>query len=248
MKIVLCEDHEQQRLTLESIIQNYILFHLPYAQIVLSTSTPEDVLTFNKVAQADVYILDIDLQHEIDGITLAKQIKNANVLAVIIFITSHANRWRDTFIYKVQALDFVIKSSANQEAQVQQALQAAAQYYQQLGKHASQAQVLQLTIGDSIKNIALRDVYSIEAAAQPHKLILCARHGYYEWYGKLSDYENIVPYFIRCHRSCMVNLHFVSVIDRKKRTLLLDNGIELPVAIRKMKAIIQQWQTIVSKL
>ena len=89
--IIICEDQFLQLQQLESIIQNYILFHSELFQIKLKTQSPIEVKTYLKQFQPKngIYFLDIDLNHSISGIDLAEMIRKADVQAKIIFVTTH---------------------------------------------------------------------------------------------------------------------------------------------------------------
>ncbi len=56
----------------------------------------------------DVYLLDIEMP-EINGLELAKKIRNWNIDAKIVFLTAYENYARSG--YKVKAYDYILKDS-----------------------------------------------------------------------------------------------------------------------------------------
>ncbi|EGQ26269.1 LytTR family DNA-binding domain-containing protein [Mammaliicoccus sciuri] len=232
MRVIICEDNPVQKEFIYKEIMNYASFHEPSIEVVLCTSTPDDVLTYLDHYQADCYFLDIELDHQLDGMDLAVTIRKRDPLATIIFITTHADRLKLTFTYKLAALDFIVKDTPNQiAAQVKEALESAFEKYTQLGEVDS-SEVIQIKIGERIKNIRLQDIYYFETSAIPHKITVYEKNGYYEFYGRLKDFEEVSSSFYRCHKSLLINLQHVNELDKKKRTVTMTNGAICDISFR----------------
>lgn len=237
MRVIICEDDIRQKQFLHKEIMNYASFHEPSIEVVLCTSTPEEVFTYLESKEADCYFLDIELNHSLTGMEVAMEIRRIDPLATIIFITSHADQLKLTFTYKLAALDFIVKETPEQIAsQVREALQAAFNKYKQLGE-IEQPAMVQITIGERIKNIAMQDIYFIESSSIPHKLALHEKNGYYEFYGKLVDFENVDPTFFRCHKSYLINLRHVKEVDKKERFAKMANGAECIISFRQLREL-----------
>ncbi|GKV57213.1 accessory gene regulator protein A [Sporosarcina sp. NCCP-2222] len=237
MKIVICEDDQLQRDQLLSEVQSYANFHEPSIEVVLCTGKPEEVLAYSQSQQADCYLLDIELNHQLDGMDIAMGIRQNDPLASIIFITTHADRLKLTFSYKLAALDFIVKDTPKRiSAQLREALQAAFTTYKQIGQ-SEQIPMVQLEIGERIKNIKIQDIYYIETSPLPHKLTLYDCNGFYEFYGKLKDFEQLDSTFFRCHKSFLINLLHVKEVNKKSRTVLMANGATCDVSFRLVKEL-----------
>lgn len=237
MKVILCEDNRVQREFIHQEIMNYASFHEPSIEVVLCTNSPTEVLTYLDNFQADCYFLDIELDHQLDGMDVAIEIRKKDPLATIIFITTHADRLKLTFTYKLAALDFIVKDTPNQVAsQVKEALQVAFEKYTQLAE-AIPTEVIQIKIGERIKNIFIQDIYYFETSTIPHKLTLYEKNGFYEFYGKLKDFEDENPSFYRCHKSFLINLQHVKVLDKKKRTVTMSNGAICEISFRAFREL-----------
>lgn len=237
MRVILCEDHLVQREFIYKEIMNYASFHEPSIEVVLCTNTPDEVLTYLNNYQADCYFLDIELNHQLDGIELAVEIRKKDPLATIIFITTHADRLKLTFTYKLAALDFIVKDTPDQvAAQVKESLQVAFEKYTQLAEVVP-TEVIQIKIGERIKNITIQDIYYFETSTIPHKLTLYEKNGFYEFYGKLKDFEDATPSFFRCHKSFLINLEHVKELDKKKRTVTMSNGAICVTSFRAFREL-----------
>lgn len=237
MKVIVCEDNLIQRNFICKEIRNYASFHETSIELVLCTSTPDEVLAYLNTNQADCYFLDIELDHQLDGMDLAMKIRRKDPLANIIFITSHADRLKLTFTYKLAALDFIVKDTPDQVAfQIKDVLQAAFRKYIQLAE-AVPTEVIQIKIGERIKNIAIQDIYYFETSVIPHKLMLYEKNGFYEFYGRLKDFESLNTTLYRCHKSFLINLQHVKELDKKKRTVTMLNGAICIISFRAFREL-----------
>lgn len=234
MKIIICEDNNTHRQFLYSQIMNYAAFHEPSIEIALCVSNPEEVLTYTANHQADCYFLDIELDSSLNGMELATEIRKRDPLASIIFVTTHADKLKLTFTYKLAALDFIVKDEPEKlSKQVVSALKAAFIKYKQMG-NTDESIFFQIKIGERIKNILLDDIYFFETAPQIHKIELHGKNGYYEFYGKLKDLEKLDDRFFRCHKSFIINLQHVTEVNNKQRTVTMTDGSMCHISFRAM--------------
>lgn len=238
MKILICEDEFQQRQFIQNIIRKYAIFHLPGVEIVLCASRPEEILSYIQNYPAECYFLDIELNSSINGLELAKTIRESDPLATIIFITTFANKLKLTFKYKVAALDFIVKVPNEQQLSenIIEALNTAYNRYLTLGKNSS-TNVLQIRVGESIKNIRYDDIYYFETASTAHKIKLHSKNGVYEFYGKLKDLEKLDSRLCRCHNSYLINIQYLDEYDMKNKILKMTNGHDCLVSYRYSKNI-----------
>lgn len=232
MRVVICEDESEQRKFFENVIK-YARFHYPGVELVLSASKPEEVLNYIKENQVDCYFLDIEYESAIDGLELARNIRKQDPIAPIIFITSYESKLRLTFKYKIAALDFVIKIPDNQKliTQIIDALDTAYNRYIKLGQ-MEEMNVLQIKVGDYIKNICYEDIYYFETSHTPHKIKVHSKNGIFEFYGRLKDLEKLDKRFCRSHSSYVVNLQYLVEYDLKNKTLKMENGHNCLVSYR----------------
>lgn len=224
MKIVICEDNPAQLENIETIIKNYALMEDNGIEVVLSTTNPEEVLQFLTHSKADCYFLDIDLNHELTGITLGSKLRENDPIASLIYITTHAEMTYLTFIYKLAALDFIIKDNRDVlKGKVLSTLKEAHRRYLKVGEQA-EVQKLQIKTTGRTFNIDFDDVYFFEASTTAHKIVLHLENEHIEFYGRLKNYENLHEDLYRCHKSFIVNKTKIDRVEPKERTVYLDNG------------------------
>lgn len=241
MRVILCEDNAQQRRNLHFIISKYTQFHEPNIEIVLSASKPEEVTTYLYHHKADCYFLDIELNASMNGLDLAKIIRDQDPLANIIFITTFANKLKLTFKYKLAALDFILKEDTNLENSIISALKVAYEKYTKIN-FSDEDGFFSVKIGELVRNIRFEDIYYFETSDSPHRVILREKNGYHEFNGNLKDIEDKLDNrFYRCHRSYIINLKYIEQLNLKKRQVLLRNGAVCYVSFQHIKTLKQHF-------
>lgn len=237
MRIIICEDDIYQRLFIQNEIIKYASFHLPSVEVVLAASKAEEVLNYIEHYSVDCYFLDINLEGSMNGLELAGHIREKDPIANIIFITSLADKLKLTFKYKIAALDYICKTNQSELSHsIIEVLNTAYKRYLSLGQNDS-SNVIQIKIGESIKNIKYDDIYYFETASTAHKIRLHTKNGVYEFYGKLKELENIDSRFCRSHNSYLINIEHLKEFNPKSGKLLMNNGHDCLVSYRYSKNI-----------
>lgn len=164
MDIVICEDDRFQMERTKEIIENYAMIENNGMKVVLATTNPHDVVSFLQTEKADCYFLDIDLKDEITGITLGSKIREDDPIASLVYITTHAEMSFLTFIYKLAALDFIIKDNPEVlKEKLLSTLKEAYRRYLKLGEQDN-IQKLQIKTAGRTYNIDFQNIYFFEAS------------------------------------------------------------------------------------
>lgn len=244
MKVILCEDNKQLLQKLTTYIQNYAMIEENSIEVVLQCSNPMELLSYIQSNKADCYFLDIDLGSEINGMDLAKQIRQVDPIASIIFVTTHSEMLHLTFAYRVEALDFIIKDDFSElKPNVINALKTAYDKYEKIGNHVS-TRYYQIKIGEFVKNIDLQHLLYFKAADTAHKINLYTLHGQFEFYQSLNEIENSDDSFFRCHKSYIINLKNIKEVNLKTKNILMKNGVQCPLSFRKIKVLKEHLKSI----
>ena len=237
LSIFICEDEEKQRERLETIVNEYISVKQYEMQLVLSTGSPTELLVYleNYPQQNAIYILDVNLQHQMNGIALAAKIREYDIQGKIIFVTTHIELSYLSFQYKVEAMDYITKNS-NEEVteKLKECLGIA---YKRYRDSSFKKECFQVKTGDEVRNIPYEDIMFFESSHVPHKLVMHTKNSYIEFYGSLSEVADANPHFYRCHQSYVVNTMNVKSINKTKREVEMSNGELAFVTARKVREL-----------
>lgn len=217
LKVFICEDNKIQRSKFTNIVEKIIQKNDYIIKIEKSTSNPHEILDYLKTNKTcGIYFLDVNLNSDINGIQLAEKIRQYDPRGFIIFITSHAEMSYLTFLYKVEALDYIIKDNYNNISQrIEECLKNSITKYDAVYNNSEK--FFSLKINDKIVNINFNDIYYFETSTQIHKVILHSTNRQVEFYSKMKDIEKkLDERFCRCHNSFIVNKDKIREIDKKK--------------------------------
>lgn len=219
--IFICEDHPLQRQILTKNISFAIDENNYPMKIIKSTDNPFEILSYIKKENSlNIYFLDIDLNHSINGIDLAAKIREIDKFGKIIFITSHDEYLLETYNKHIEAFDYIIKTtSESTESDVNRMLQLVYSKFRDNKK-----EVFKVEIGSNIQFLPIEDILFFVTTPIPHKINLHLKNRELSFYGSLSKILKDHPRFIRCHRSYLVNIDNISSIDKKQRVLIMNNG------------------------
>lgn len=223
LNIFVCEDREEQRHKFVSIIERYYLGNALDATLKVSTDKPNEILENMEVETPGLYFLDIDLNSKMDGLQLARAIKDRVGISFIVFITTHSEMTPLTFKYKVEAMDFILKDEEDKiEQRIADCIDVA--YKRHLEKKAG-AKFLVIHQEDMVKRIDLDEIIFIETTPVKHKLCLHTPKRTIEFYSELKKVEQELDgRFVRCHKSFIINKNQISEIDKKNNLVLMRNG------------------------
>ena len=242
LDIIICEDNIMQRNKIESIIKNKLLILKLPLNVVLSTGCCSDVVNYlnNNQEKSFIYFLDVDLGNQSDGLELAKKIRVYDKKGYIVFITSHAELSFLTFKYKVQAFDYILKSDdISLENSINECLDEVYMDYQKVNIIKKD---ISINLGNRIQVFILNEILFFETTEIEHKLRIHTITGHFEFYGKMKDIEAKLPttYFYKAHRSYIVNITKIKLIDRKNKIIYMINDEICYCSILYLKGLIKK--------
>ena len=242
LSVCICEDDFKHRKRIERIVNDYIALHDYDIKIAMSTGNPAELLEYveQQPNRQALYILDVDLQHEMNGIVLASKIRTNDAYGKIIFVTTHAELSYLTFKYRVEAMDYIIKGNDKDiEKDVQECIEAL--YTLHLNDKSPKKRGYQVKIGKRVELIPFDEIMFFESSTSTlGKIILNTKTRRIEIYSSLSKVEEISPDFFRCHQSFVVNVKNIQSVDKDKKEALMSDGAIVFVAVRKLSKLLKR--------
>lgn len=238
LKIYICEDIEVQRDHLQQIIENIVLMEDLDMELGCVSENPHTILDRVKESEeVGIYFLDIALETDMTGLTLAQEIRKYDPRGFIIFVTTHSEMSYMTFIYKLEALDFILKDNPEELGKrVYECILKANQRYASANNKV-QANY-SVKINDKVFTVDYDEILFFETSPNVHKIILHCRNRQMEFLGKIKEIEKEVDgRFYRCHRSFLVNRDNIREIDFQNRVIYMVNGDECLLSTRMMKGL-----------
>lgn len=238
LKVFICEDNKEQRERFSKIVQDVLLIENYDIELGLVTSDPNELINYiDNNDLSGLYFLDIDLKSEINGIELATKIRKYDPRGFIVFITTHAEMSYLTFIYKVEAMDYIIKDNYNNiRERIQQCIADAHTKYS--AKSTELQKIFTIKSDDKIVNIEYRKILFFETSPTIHKVIVHAVDRQIEFYAKMKEIEEkLDDRFYRCHKSFIVNKDNIKEIDVNNRCIYMINGEQCLISTRLMKGL-----------
>lgn len=238
LKIYICEDIEVQRDRLQQIIENIVLMEDLDMELGCVSENPHTIL--EKVKETEdvgIYFLDIALETDMTGLTLAQEIRKYDPRGFIIFVTTHSEMSYMTFIYKLEALDFILKDNPEELGKrVYECILKANQRYASANNKV-QANY-SVKVNDKVFTVDYDDILFFETSPNVYKIILHCKNRQMEFLGKIKEIEKEVDgRFYRCHRSFLVNRDNIREIDFQNRVIYMVNGDECLLSTRMMKGL-----------
>lgn len=225
MKILICDDEQQYIDKLKMHVEKFMQCRFINYEIVTSKD-PQIILKSNDVYQ--LAFLDIQMD-EIDGISLAKTLKERNHKIVIFFVTSY-NDYQDEAM-DLRAFRFFEKPF-NAE-RLYSGLEKAMEYIDESYID------FYVWSDNEHKKILVDDVIYVERGNRQVTLVttqgnFTTRETFDEWCEILQN-----SFFYRVHKSFIVNLHYVT--GYKYSELYVQKNIRIPIASRRQADFHKFW-------
>ena len=240
LQILICEDESLQRARIEEIVARHIIS--TNMTLSLSTARPSTLLNHIQTHQISggLYFLDVDLQSDINGIELAAKVRKMDANAIIVFITSQAKLAYLVFRYKVEAMDYITKSSPVEEIEARVAECMALAHAEHLQGPRKQEKLFSIKIGNQVLNVPLHEILFFESSVEQKNQILLHRlNGVLEFRGYVNKVSNLGAPFFHCHQSFVINVEHIQRLDTVNREVEMANGMLVPISRRKLSELMK---------
>ncbi len=213
--LAICDDEKIEREYLQQLVANWAKTRDLHVKLLLYPSA-EAFLFAREDISMDIVLLDIRMG-EMDGITLARRLRQKDDHIQIVFITGLPDFIADG--YEVAALHYLIKPVS--DVKLADVLDRAVK------RLAAEDTTVLLPLKDGKQRLSVADIYYVEAFS--HDLQIHTVQGVLSVKMTLNELEKMLGQgFYRCHRSFLVNMRRVRKITRN--SLEIENGSVLPLS------------------
>ncbi|MCF0260265.1 MAG: response regulator transcription factor [Erysipelotrichaceae bacterium] len=189
-------------------------------------SSVEDVLD----SVWDAVFLNIDRAGSTSGLKDSEKLRATSRQADIVYVTGCSDQYiEDIFLQDSRPAGVLLKPVDDEKLdQIVTKLESA--FRQQF-----------LTISWKSQKISIPAYCIMYLESDDHYVRICCKRGtVYRMRSKLGDIQKLLPdNFVRCHQSFLVNLDYISTIE--KNTIFLTNGTSIPVSRAYKKGLSQIW-------
>lgn len=218
LKIAVFDDDECDVKVTYDILWNYLQQENKKAEIYIFTEK-EEIMNYIRENPVDVVFLDILVDEKADGIEMAKEINLLSERTQIVFLTGFLHYATD--IFDTRHIYYVLKTELRERIDG---------VFEKIEKVLALEQSGILYLKNSGNELILekKNISYIERDRRVSRIYYEGQ--IYSVSYKLSELEEKLahPDFVRCHNSYIVNLQYVSMMERK--TICLKDGTSIPIS------------------
>lgn len=208
INIGICDDEASMRRLLRAPLEQKLQL-LGEDYRIFEYDCGETLVTRPETEWLDILFLDIEMK-QLSGMETARNLRRKDSHTLLIFVTAHPD-----FVfqgYEVHAFHYILKPYENQKI-----MKVLEQALKELGQNREHYFTLEQKSGTT--KIPTKKILAF--SSDRRKIIISLEDGNkLEFYGKLDDVEADLPdYFIRCHNRHLVNLNYVTTLEKDGCTL-----------------------------
>ena len=225
-KIAICDDEASQRTNLVRIVEEWAKQNHYLIEIKTYSGAKAFLFDYGEEKDFDILLLDIEMDG-MDGVTLAKELRQDTETMHIVFITGYPDYIAEG--YDVAALHYLMKPVKKDK--LAEVLNRAVQISKK-----TPPSLLVSTDRETLR-ILFDDIYYVESQAH-YMSVHTAKEEYRLRMTVAEILEKLGEGFYRCSRSYVVGLLHVSRITKSQ--VILDNQISLPLGRGQYKEMNQK--------
>ncbi|MCI9277226.1 MAG: response regulator transcription factor [Lachnospiraceae bacterium] len=215
-RVAICDDDKNQLNSLQSVIEKWGRISGSPCEVSAFPSAEAFLFAYEEDKHWDILLLDVEMEG-MSGMGLARRVRQDNLRAEIIFVTSHFEFVSEG--YEVDALHYLTKPVP--EDKLMEVLDKAGE------RLAAEPPSQVITCEGETVKLYERDILYVESFR--HYISIHTKDREYKIKENISAFEErLRGGFFRIHRSYLVNLKYVIRIGRTAVTV--EGGEELPLA------------------
>ena len=212
LNFILCDDNSKILNQLSHMLETIFMKHSLDGEIVLATTSDNELLKYVENNQFDVLILDINLHSKYTGLEIAEIVRKTNKNCYIIFTTGYFEHVLTAF--KCKTFDYICKPVLTERLE-ETILRL---FEDTIG---SKANYIRLDNRNTIINE--KDIQYIRKEGM--KIIFHTYNRDYEIYSSFAKIKDKLPNnFVRCHKSFIANVDNITKLEPTSNLIYFENN------------------------
>lgn len=245
INIMICDDCLETRNIIVNVINDFYN-NINFKEFnIVSFDNSYDSIAYvkNNTDKKNIYLLDIDLNEEKNGLILGQEIRKLdNYFGEMIFITNYSDMGFKVFEYKLRVLNFIDKNY-NLKNKLQESLLIATNILNKKA-NAPNPKTLQIKIESQIYNVLFTDINYIETIKNSRKVILYTSNSRLEFYDTLKNLSSLLDdNFIQIHRTTIVNKNYIKSVYKNYANpyVILKDDVKCMLSRTGLKEVMKYW-------
>ena len=185
----------------------------------------------------NIYILNINLGEELNGLELAKRIRQADYLGYIIFVTSYTELALTALSCRIKMLDFIDKTDENFVFRLNACFETV---LRESSAYRYNDKRIVIKTGTNHIPLYMNEINYIETDSIGRKIIIHALKRNIESGIPITRItDELDERFFRCHRGVIVNTDKILNISSERGNAYVEllNGEKCPLSLRRLKKL-----------
>ena len=215
-RIAICDDNPQDAAFVQNILDRWSAERGAELRVEHFPSAESFLFRYEEDKEWDILLLDIEMG-EMDGVSMAKEVRRSNETVQIVFITGYSDYIAEG--YEVAALHYLMKPVKEDKlcAVLDRALE----------KHKQNERCLNLELSGEMVRLPVSAIRYVEAFA--HSASIVTESKTLSVKQSISELEQqLGTDFVRCHRSYLVRLKHIARLS--KNEVIFDSSKSLPLS------------------
>ncbi len=233
LNFIILDDDATHNLNTKKRLEQMFVKYDREASIALSTTRPSEVIEYcsRNSSRNNVYLLDVDVQCRMNGIDVAGVIREQDAKAYIIFVSGHPEYVMQSL--KTKVFDYLVKPISTNTFEA--CIHSVFKDFEKM--RSIKGQAIGIKSGFNTYNLELDEIVYLEKFG--HLLVTHTTSGKIESSEALDSIEKKLDpkRFVRCHKSYIVNISYISRIDYPNSMIYLKNGNTCAVSKRCKKEL-----------
>lgn len=225
LRFILCDDNPEHSQLLKRCIQQMLSSLSKSYEIALVTPLAEEALRYAREnPEQNVYMLDVMLEQEMDGLQLCQEIRHYSPESYILYVSAYSQYALECC--RTHSFDFILKPYS--EMRLFRALEDLVCVIESRKPSAP----LEIAIGSLVRMVDQYDILYLKTDREYITAYL--RNDRITWRESMASFLGRVNAnsFFRIHKSYAVNRLALDQIDLSRRIVRLCNGESLPASRR----------------